>query len=98
MTEDEFRAHIANRLRAVRLSRCYPTAASFARAIGYPPDKYSRYERGGIVQTRVLMRLIEAIQTSGHGQVGLDWLFGFRPGPMFLSREPQKRPLLRVVQ
>ena len=57
MTEKhEFLALFAKRLRELRLHLGYETAASFARAIGYPPDKYSRYERLGIVQTRVVMR------------------------------------------
>ena len=101
MTEDEFRAHIVKRLRAVRLSLGYATAASFARAIGYPPDKYSRYERRGIVQTGVLVRLVRAIKTSGHGQVSYNWLFGMGTGaggPMFLPSEPQRRPPLRIVE
>ncbi len=57
----------------------------------YPPDKYSRYERRGILRTGVLLRLVEAIKTSGHGQVNYDWLFDFKPGPMFYPSEPQKR-------
>ncbi len=50
MTEqDEFLAGFAKRLRELRLFLGYETAASFARAIGYPPGKYSHYERHGIV-------------------------------------------------
>ncbi len=90
MTEkEEFLAGLAKRLRELRLSLGYETAASFARAIGYLPDKYSRYERRGIERTGVLLRLVRAIKTSGHGQVGYDWLFDFRPGPMVV---PQGTP------
>ena len=85
MEEDEFLAGMAKRLRELRLLLGYETAASFARAIGYPPDKYSRYERRGIERTGVVLRLVRAIKTSGHGQVSYDWLFDFRPGPMFLA-------------
>ena len=50
MTEkEEFLAGLAKRLRELRLHLGYETTASFARAIGYPPDKYSRYERRGIL-------------------------------------------------
>ncbi len=83
--KEEFLAGLAKRLRELRLSLDYETAASFARAIGYPPDKYSRYERRGIVQTVIILRLVRAIKTSGHGQINYDWLFDSRrPGPMFL--------------
>ena len=48
MTEkDEFLVGLGKRLRELRLHLGYETAASFARAIGYPPRKYSRYERHG---------------------------------------------------
>jgi len=87
MTEKEkFLVGLAKRLRELRLSLGYETAASFARAIGYPPDKYSRYERRGILRTGVIILLVRDIKTSGHGQVSYDWLFDFGPsGPMFLS-------------
>ena len=87
MTEkEEFLVGLAKRLRELRLSLGYETAASFARAIGYPPDKYSRYERRGILQTGVILLLVRAIKTSGHGRVSYDWLFDFDPpGPMFVS-------------
>ena len=99
MTEDreESRTALAKRLQELRRSLGYETAASFAREIGYPPDKYRRYERRGIACSGALVRLAQTIETSGHGQVELYWLFGFSSGPMFLSRGPQKRPPLRVV-
>ena len=84
MTEqDEFLVGIAGRLRELRLFLGYETAASFARAIGYPPDKYSRYERRGILRTGVLTQLVKAIETSGHGQVRYDWLLDCRTQLMF---------------
>ena len=102
MTEKhEFLVGMGKRLRELRLSLGYATAASFARAIGYPPDKYSRYERRGINNAAVLKRLVEAIKTSGHGRVRYDWLLDCRASLMLLPdepREPQKSPLLRVVK
>ena len=88
--KDEFLAGLAKRLRELRLYLGYETAASFARAIGYPPDKYGRYERRGILRTGVILRLVRAIKASGHGQVSYDWLFDFSPpSPMFM---PQGTP------
>ncbi len=90
MTEkDEFLAGLAKRLRELRLSLGYETPASFAHAIGYPPDRYSRYERRSIQRTGVVILLVRAIKASGHGQVNYDWLFDSRPGPMIL---PQGTP------
>ena len=84
MTErDEFLAAFAKRLRELRLFLGYETATSFARAIGYPPDKYSRYERRGILRSGVLIRLVKAIETSGHGKVRWDWLLNCRAELMF---------------
>ncbi len=84
MTEKhEFLAGMAKRLRELRLFLGYETAASFARAIGYPPDKYSRYERRGINNAGVLKRLVDAIEASGHGKVRWDWLFDCRAELMF---------------
>ena len=71
----EFTAALAKRLRKLRLALGYETVASFARAIGYPPDKYSRYERRGIVRTGVAMVLIKAIEASTQRQVNYNWLF-----------------------
>ena len=71
----EFTAALAKRLRELRLALGHETAASFARAIGYPPDKYSRYERRGIVRTGVLMVLIKAIEASTQRKVNYNWLF-----------------------
>ena len=84
MTEEhEILAGMAKRLRELRLFLGYETAASFARAIGYPPDKYSRYERRGINNAGVLKRLVDAIEASGHGKVRWDWLFNCRAELMF---------------
>ena len=88
----------AKRVRDLRLHLGYETAASFARAIGYPPDNYGRYERVGLTLSKPMIRLVQAIEASGHGEVNLYWFLGFNSGPMFLPRQPQKRPLLRIVQ
>ena len=78
MTEerDEFRADAAKRLRELRLSLGYKTATSFARAIGYPPSKYSRYEREGFINGGPLIMLVSAIENKlGHGRLSIDWIF-----------------------
>ncbi len=93
--KDEFLVGFAKRLRELRLSLGYETAASFARAIGYPPDKYSRYERRGIERTGVLTRLVKAIETSGHGKVRYDWLLDYRDGLMFW---PDTKPTVPPVR
>ncbi len=93
--KDEFLVGFAKRLRELRLSLGYETAASFARAIGYPPDKYSRYERRGIERTGVLTRLVKAIETSGHGQVRYDWLLDCSDSLMFW---PATRPAVPPVR
>ncbi len=93
--KDEFLVGFAKRLRELRLSLGYETAASFARAIGYPPDKYSRYERRGIERTGVLTRLVKAIETSGHGQVRYDWLLDCSDSLMFW---PGTRPTVPPVR
>ena len=93
--KDEFRAGLAKRLRELRLHLGYETAASFARAIGYSPDKYSRYERRGINDSGVLKRLVEAIEASGHGKVRYDWLLGCRDNRMFW---PATKPTVPPVR
>ncbi len=93
--KDEFLVGFAKRLRELRLSLGYETAASFARAIGYPPDKYSRYERRGIERTGVLTRLVKAIETSGHGQVRYDWLLDCSDSLMFW---PDTKPTVPPVR
>ena len=85
MEKDEFYAGMAKRLRELRLLLGYETAASFARAIGYPPDTYSRYERHGISNSDVLKRLVDVIKASGHGTVRWDWLLDSRAELMFGS-------------
>ncbi len=75
MDKREFTEVLAKRLRELRLALGHETAASFARAIGYTPDKYSRYERHGIVQTGVVIMLVRAIKAGTQRQVNYDWLF-----------------------
>ncbi len=85
---EKYMARFTKRLRTLRVSLGYETAASFARAIGYPPDRYSRYERRGPTQSGVVVRLVEAIETSGHGQVSYNWLFDSKDaGPMILTED-----------
>ena len=95
MEKDEFLAGMAKRLRELRLFLGYETAASFVRAIGYPPDKYSRYERCGINNADVLKRFVEAIKSSGHGKVRYDWLLDCRADLMLW---PDTKPTVPPVR
>jgi hypothetical protein len=79
----QFLIEAARHLRDLRRSYGYDTAASFARAIGYRPDTYRRYERRFPNQRSVFMRLYIAIKRVG--PVSLDWLLLHRPewaGPL----------------
>ena len=72
----------AGRLRDLRRSYGYETAASFARAIGYPVARYQRYERDFSVGN--LGELYYAICRVG--PVSFEWL---------ISRDPKwVRPIL----
>ena len=90
MTRAEFRAATGARPRQCRQAMGYETAASFARAIGYPPDKYSRYERCGFVQGGPVVALHRAIERAGLGKVSVDWLLDVDSSvvgrPVYLSR------------
>ncbi len=86
---EKYMALFTKRLRTLRVSLGYETAASFSRAIGYPPNRYGRYERRAPLQTGVVIKLVRAIKESGHGQVNYDWLFSAKhAGPIILPREP----------
>ncbi len=70
------------RLRDLRRSYGYETAASFARAIGYPVARYQRYERdfsmGNMGEFYYAIRRV--------GPVSFDWLLFGDPewaGPLF---------------
>ncbi len=93
--EDEFLLLMGRRLRETRVFLGYETAASFARAIGYPPGKYSPYERRGISDSGVLQRLVESIETSGHGKLRYAWLFDCKAELMF---GPPKMPAALSAQ
>ena len=90
MTSTFDTAAAAGRLRLLRLSLGYDTAASFARAIGYHPDTYSRYERAFLVRGSTLIRLVHAIEQVG--PFSLDWLI---MGD--LDRQPPGRPGEKVA-
>ena len=86
VNREKYMALFTKRLRTLRVSLGYETAAGFSRAIGYPPDRYGRYERRGPIQTGVVIRLVRAIETSGHGQVSYNWLFSEKhAGPIILT-------------
>ncbi len=63
----------AARLRILRQSLGFVTAAAFARAIGYTPAKYQKYERRLPIQPMPVIRLVRAIHPITF--VSLDWLF-----------------------
>ena len=93
MTENhEFLAGMAKRLRELQLFLGYETAASFARAIGYPPDKYSRYERQGFSDSGTLIQFVKAVENAGLGSIDIDWLVDFgqkwRVPPAKQTRQP----------
>ena len=76
---DEFLVACAGHLRVHRQSLGYKSAASFAHVIGYPPDKYRRYERMAFTRPEPLLRLLQAIEAAGFGFVSIDWLFRGNP-------------------
>ncbi len=93
--KDEFYSGMAKRIRELRVFLGYDTAASFARAIGYPPGKYSPYECRGIADSGVLRRFVKAIETSGHGKLRYAWLLDSRGELMF---GPPKMPAALSAQ
>ena len=82
------RAGSANRIRQLRLSLGYKTAASFARVIGWSPAKYRYYELHGFVFSGPIVQLAMAVENAGFGSISLEWLCGF--GPIWRTR-PAKR-------
>ena len=76
-TRQERRDEVAARLRELRLSYGYETAASFARAIGYSPARYQRYERSFPYYSTDMTRLGLAIMRVG--PVSFDWLLFGKP-------------------
>ena len=95
MTEkSKSRSELGARLRETRLFLGYETAASFARAIGYPPAKIGRYERVGMQCSGKLLALVKAIDEAGFGELSLEWLLGF--GPIWRSRPQNEEDKLRA--
>ncbi len=79
----QFLIEAAGHLRDLRRSWGYDTAASFARAIGYPVARYQRHERSFPNSIRRTVELYHAIHRVG--PVTTDWLFAHRPewaGPL----------------
>ncbi len=79
----QFLCEDAGHLRDLRRSWGYDTAASFARAIGYPVAKYQRYERRFPNSCRGIVELYHAIHRVG--PVTTDWLLLHQPewaGPL----------------
>ena len=92
----ECRTTSAKRMRELRLSLGYETAASFAGAIGYSPDKIRRHERDGFIQAAPMMRFVWAMEKAGLGALSLDWLFDVGTNRMW-RRQPGRRGA-RLVQ
>ena len=70
--------YFGGRLRVLRLSLGYESAAAFARAMGFPPGTYRPFERGERTQTAATTSL--ALRVKERTGVTLDWLFmGKRP-------------------
>lgn len=90
-SRDEVRATSAKRMRELRLSLGYETAASFARAIGYSPDKIRRHERDGFIQAAPMMRFVRAMEKAGLGAMSLDWLFDVGTNRMWRRRPGRRR-------
>ena len=67
----------AARLRELRQSWGYDTAAGFARAIGYKPRLYQAYERRVPNRVGTFVTLLNAISTVG--PVSADWIMSRRP-------------------
>ena len=74
---DDIRRLMSARLRELRQSWGYDTAAGFARTIGYKPSLYQAYERRLPNSIQTFMALCNAIETIG--PVSTDWLFSRRP-------------------
>ncbi len=90
---DEFRAGFAKRLRELRLSLGYKTAANFARAIGYRPDTICRYEREGFEQAGPLIQFVKALENAGLAEISLDWLCDTAAKGCMWRRPPAKRAI-----
>ncbi len=70
-------------LRDLRQSWGYDTAASFARAVGYPVARYQRCERRFPNSARSMIELFDALERVG--PLTFDWLLLHRPewaGPL----------------
>ena len=88
---NEFRAGLARRLRELRLSLGYKTAANFASVIGYRPDTICRYEREGFEQAGPLIQFAKALEKAGIGEISLDWLCDTAAKGSMWRRPPTKR-------
>ncbi len=79
----QFLIEAGGHLRDLRRSWGYDTAASFARAIGYPVARYQRHERRFPNSGRSMTELFLAIERLG--PMSFDWLLLHRPewaGPL----------------
>ena len=95
---DKERAAAGVRLRTLRLSLGYKTAASFARALGYRPDRYRRYERVSFENGGPLAQFVNALKDAGLDWIDLNWLLFGEPSNIGSPLTTQERELLARVQ
>lgn len=76
---DKERAVAGARLRKLRRALGYKTAAGFAQAIGYNPDRYSRYERVFFQNGGPLALFVHALRNAGLDWIDLNWLLCGKP-------------------
>ena len=97
---DKYRLAGAARLRALRRSLGYKTAASFARALGYHPDRYRRYERIFFCNGGPLAQFVHALKDAGFDWIDLNWLLAGTPSNIGGPPTPhnKKAELLRIYR
>ena len=91
----------AARLRALRRSLGYKTAASFARALGYHPDRYRRYERIFFCNGGPLAQFVHALKDAGFDWIDLNWLLVGTPsniGGPGTTQDRKKEEVLAVFR
>ena len=98
---DKSRMEGAARLRALRRSLGYKTAASFARALGYHPDRYRRYERIFFCNGGPLAQFVHALKDAGFDWIDLNWLLAGTPsniGGPGTTQDRKKEEVLAVFR
>ena len=98
MTKDPDKEQVAGaaRLRTLRLSLGYETAASFARAIGWHPDRYRRYERVFFCNGGPLAQFVHALKEAGFDWIDLHWLLFGKPTNIGSPSTTREKELLAM--